>query len=149
MTQPANSRGAFPEKPRLGQRTWAKPRLGQRTWAKPRLDRKFSLSLLLGYFCSVTVGAFYGPKFCGKLGLLWPQKHRKTGEKRSIKGSDGFNRILTGLYFFSPVGALYLWKCTISRGFDRILTGFWPNRPSEFFVQKLFMAHFRVSKRGL
>ena len=40
-------------------------------------------------------------------------------------GSDGFNRILTRLYFFSPVGVrLVPLKTHDFKDFDRILTGF-------------------------
>ena len=43
---------------------------------------------------------------------------------RTQMGSDGLNRILTGLYFFSPVGVrLVPLKTHHSRDFDQILTG--------------------------
>ena len=47
--------------------------------------------------------------------------------RMQMGGGDGFNRILTRFYFFSPVGVrlvpLKTRKHMISRDFDRILTG--------------------------
>ena len=44
---------------------------------------------------------------------------------RTQMGSDGFNRILTGFYFFSPAGVrLVPLKTRDFKGFHRILTGF-------------------------
>ena len=94
------------------QPAWSEPSQANISCLSPYLRCCFALPSMRDPRSKVTFGNFSAPAKWG----------------RTQMGSDGFNRILTGLYFFSPVGVrLVLLKTHDFKGFgsdfNRILTG--------------------------